>query len=67
MRAYCANRSAQAKQKEASCKTSAGLNQTPEARQKIAEYIRAYRPKCSTDAKQKEASDKRGYKVKKRL
>ena len=36
--------SAYAKQKEASCKTSARLNQTPEARQKRAEYMRGYRP-----------------------
>ena len=34
MKAYSTNRSAYAKQKEASCKTSARLNQTPEARQK---------------------------------
>ena len=38
-RAYRAKRSAYAKQKEASCKTSARLNQTPEARQKRAEYM----------------------------
>ena len=69
MRAYRANSSAYAKQKEAtgSCKTSARLNQTPEARQKKAEYMRAYRAKRSADAKQKEASHKRGYKAKKTI
>ena len=59
MRAYRTDHSAYAKQKEASCKTSARLNQTPEARQKRAEYMRAYRAKRSADAKQKEASYKR--------
>ena len=49
MRAY------RTKQKEASCKTSARLNQTPETRQKRVEYMRAYRAKRSADAKQKEA------------
>ena len=53
--------------KEASCKTSARLNPTPEARQKRAEYMRAYHPKRSADAKQKEASVKRAYKAKKTL
>ena len=67
MRAYSTNRSAYAKQKEASCKTSARLNQTPEAWQKGAEYTRAYRAKHSADAKQKEASYKRAYKAKKTL
>ena len=42
MRAYRTDNSAYAKQKEASCKTSARLNQTPEARQKRAEYMTAY-------------------------
>ena len=67
MRAYRTDRSAYAKQKEASCKTSARLNQTLEARQKRAEYMRGYRAKRSTDARQKEASCKRAYKTKKTL
>ena len=67
IRAYRANRSAYAKQKEASCKTSARLNQTPEAWQKRAEYMTAYHAKRSADAKQKEASYKRAYKAKKTL
>ena len=67
MREYRTNHSAYAKQKEARCKTSARLNQTPEARQKRVEYMRAYRAKRSADAKQKEASYKRAYKAKKTL
>ena len=67
MRAYRTNRSAYAKHKEASCKTSARFNQTPEARQKRAEYMRAYHTERSADAKQKEASYKRAYKAKKTL
>ena len=67
MRAYRTNRSAHAKQKEASCKTSARLNQTPEAWQKRAEYMRPYHAKLSAGAKQKEASHKRAYKAKKTL
>jgi len=56
MTASRASCSAYTKQKEASCKTSASLNQTPEAWQKRAEYMRAYRAKRSADAKQEEAS-----------
>ena len=56
MRAYRANRSAYAKQKEASCKTSARLNQTPEARRKRAEYMRAYRAKRSPQSCKAERS-----------
>lgn len=67
IRACRANRSAYAKQKEASCKTYARLNQIPEARQKRAEYMTAYHAKRSADAKQKEASYKRAYKAKKTL
>ena len=67
MRAHRANCSPYAKHKEASGKTSARLNQIPEAWQKRTEYMRAYHPKRSADAKLKEASDKRAYKAKKTL
>ena len=67
MRAYSTNRSAYAKQKEASCKTSARLKKTHEAREKKTEYMRAYHTKRSADAKQKEGSYKRAYKAKKAL
>ena len=49
-RACPTNRSAYAKQKRGSFKTSARLNQTPEARQKRAEYMREYCAKRSAYA-----------------